>query len=317
MKRKQSSSSRKLLLLIDGNNWLFRGGYATPPLNDLEGNPTNAVKGFLAILMADITKLKPTHVVVTWDKGGAVNWRKKLYPEYKGNRPKGSEMPQAMVDILSQAPILRKLLKAIGVRTSCRAGEEADDIIGTLATSFAAKGYDIIIGSKDKDFAQLVTDGPGFGEGAITMLVAESRSLLNEAGIIEKFGVHPKQIKDYLVLQGDGADNIPGVFRCGGATAAKLLNQHKNLKGVIKNKATMTPALLKNFEAVEHLFPLTRKLVTIKTDLPLKTSEANCKLPIEVANEKRFSRMCHELNLKQTEVQLRLLLSKAATQTFT
>lgn len=300
----KKKKERKVLLVADGNNMLCRGGYATPPLTDREGNPTNAIKGFLNILIADIKKVKPTHVVVAWDKGGAVNWRKKLYPEYKGNRPKGAEMPQALVDILSQTKPLRKLLKTIGIRTSCRAGVEADDIIGTLATTFEADGYEVVVSSKDKDFGQLVTDN-------VRMMVAvgsDSRTLLGPDGIKEKFGVYPEQIQDYLTLMGDGVDNIPGVYKCGPATAAKLLTAHVNLKGVIKNKASMTPALLKNFEAVEHLFPLTKKLVKLKLDIPLKTTASNCKLPEELFDEERFTLMCHRLNLKQTEQQLLRLL---------
>jgi DNA polymerase-1 len=300
---KKKAEITKRVLLVDGNNYLCRGGFATPPLTDKKGNPTNAIKGFMAILMADITKLKPSHVVVTWDKGGKKNWRKELYPEYKGNRKKGKEMPQAMIDILAQAHPLRKLLKTVGIRTSCRAGEEADDIIGTLAVQFGDDGYHVIIGSKDKDFAQLVNEN-------INMLVAESRELLNDDGIKAKFGVWPEQIQDYLVLQGDGIDNIPGVFRCGGVTAAKLLTAHQDLKGIKKNKHSMTPALLKNYEAAEPLFKLTKQLVKIKTDLPLKTSSSNCKLPSEIEDEERFSTMCYRLNLKQTEVQIRKLLSK-------
>lgn len=292
------------VLLCDGNNMVCRGGFATPPLSDINGNPTNAIKGFMNILIADIYKVKPTHVVVAWDKGGAVNWRKKLYPEYKGNRAKGSEMPQAMVDILSQTRPLRKLLKTIGIRTSCRAGVEADDIIGTLATTFSQDNYKVIINSRDKDFGQLVTDN-------VKMMIAvgtDKRAFLDEEGIKEKFGVWPEQIQDYLVLQGDGVDNIPGVYKCGPATAAKLLTAHVDLKGVIANKALMTPALLKNFNEAQPMFKLTKKLVVIKTDIPLKTSEENCKVPIDIFDEERFSRLCHKLNLKQTEAQIRRLI---------
>lgn len=294
--------AKKTLLLIDGNNYLYRGAFATPPLTSRSGQPTNAIKGFMNILLADIYKVRPSHLVVTFDKGGRRNWRKKIYPEYKANRElqPGEEPNQVIVDAMAQFPTLRKLLRSIGIRTSGIRGHEADDIIGTLATMFELKGYRVIISSKDKDFAQLVNEN-------VNMMVAESRTFLDADGIKEKFGVYPHQIIDYLALLGDGADNIPGVFKCGPKTAAKLLAEHKTLKRVIRNKHTMTPALLKNFEAVEHMFPLTKQLLKIKTDIRLKTTIANSRFPNEIVDEDLFLEICHELNLKQTAKQIQRL----------
>jgi len=291
------------VLLIDGSNYLYRGGYAVPPLSTKDGKHTNAIKGFMNILIADIHVLRPTHVIVAWDVKGGSAWRRELYPEYKGTRLRGKDTPQIVKDISSQAKPLRKLLKAIGIRCSLLTGQEADDILGTLAVTFSTEGHSVIISSKDKDFAQLVTDGQG-DSYSVNMLVAESRSLLDEAGIKKKFGVRPSQIIDYLALQGDGADNIPGIKGCGGATAAKLLVAHKTLKGVIKNKKSLTPKLLENFEAVEHMFPLTKKLIKIKTDLNLKTTLKNSALPKEIFDEVRFNKICKDLELAVTQKQI-------------
>ena len=286
------------LLLVDGNNWLCRGHYATPTLTTKDGTKTNGIKGFFNILLADINTIEPTHVVVAFDSKGGSKWRRELYPDYKGNRiPKDKKGSQDIIDIAAQGKPLRSLLKSIGIRTSKATGQEADDLIGTIAVDFAAAGFHVIIGSKDKDFAQLVNVN-------INMLIPATRTLLDPEGIKEKFGVWPEQIIDYLALLGDKADNIPGVEKCGPVTAAKLLVQHETLEGIRKNKDSMTPALRKNFELVEHRFTLNKKLLKIKTDLNLLTTIESAEMPKETVNTEKFNSLCHHLNLKQTQTQI-------------
>jgi DNA polymerase I len=292
---------KKTILLVDGNNYLMRGFWATPPLTNHKGEPTAGIKGFFNILIADIYTLQPTHVVVAFDMGGRTNWRKKLYPEYKGNRDK-TKTSEAYLAAISQIDPLKNLLKHIGIRTCGIRGHEADDLIGTLAVSFSDLGYKVIVGSKDKDFAQLVNS-------KVNILISESRELLDPKGIKERFGVHPKQIVDYLALLGDGADNIPGVYKCGPKTAAKLLSEHSDLTTIMKNRKTaLTPKLLEEFNAVRKMFPLTKQLLTIKTDITLKTNERNARLPTFIYDEEKFVKSCKYLNLVQTEKQIRKLI---------
>jgi DNA polymerase-1 len=293
---------QKVLLLVDGNNYLFRGAYATPEMTNSDGMKTNAIKGFFNILMADIYVLKPTHVVIAFDKGrkdkhGRLNWRIRLYPEYKANRHSGGEIPEEVLAVYEQAAYLKKLLKAIGIRCSSVRGEEADDIIGTLATVFSKKGYKVLISSKDKDFAQLVNESVG-------IVLAESRKIIHEDGVFDKFGVYPEQVIDFLTLQGDKSDNVPGVDKCGAKTAAKLLAKHRTLKNVIKHRSEMTPALKKNFNKARPHFKLMSRIVKIKTNMALKTDAKVCRFPSEIKDMKKFKSLCAYLRLKQTEKQI-------------
>jgi DNA polymerase I len=298
---KKSKRTKKRVLIIDGNNYLMRAGFATSPMSNKKGFPTNAIRGFFNILLADIYHLNPSHLIVTFDRGGKKNWRKIIYPEYKGNRNK--EPNPAMDEIFLQQPYIKKLLRYIGIRSCQIKGVEADDLIGTLALYFEDLGFHVVIASKDKDFAQLVTPN-------VNMLVAESRNLLDEDGIFNKFGVYPSQIIDFLALQGDGSDNIPGIHKCGGKTAAKLLSKYKNLKGVVKNRKELTPALQKNLNSVKHLFPLTTKLLTIKTDFSLKTNESNSELPSVLANEDKYHKLIRQLELTHTSNQILRMVNK-------
>jgi DNA polymerase-1 len=288
------------VLIIDGNNFLFRGAFAVAVKHRLSSNgiPTYGIKGFMNMLIGQHMKFRPTHIVVAFDKGGKPNWRKKLYPEYKEGeaRVKQRNDPK-FLEIISQMPDIQDLVYALGLRISMAAGVEADDIIGTLALRFSNKGAKVLISSTDKDMAQLVTSK--------VHIVDSKGSVLTPAGIESKFGVKPNQIVDYLTLIGDGADNIPGVYKCGPKTAAKLLSQYGTLDEVIANKKeAMTPNMLKNFEDAEPDFEWTPELLTIKTDLNLSTTLDNCKIPYHLADPDLFYDICEELDLIQTQKQL-------------
>lgn len=283
--------SQKKALIIDGNNYLNRGHWGTPPLTNSDGMQTNGILGFINILLADLEALDPNYLAVTFDKGGKPNWRKELYPDYKANREArkaDAKIAEQMQMIYAQKPYLSALLRYIGIRVSSVAGQEADDIIGTLCTRFTESDVLSIIGSKDKDFAQLVSK-------SVVMLDAKDRTLIDVEGIKRIYGVHPKQIVSYLALLGDTSDNIPGVKGCGEKTAAKLLQEHKTLKGV--NKAVLTPKLRSNFNLVRSNFNLTRKLLTIKTDLELGTRLQDCVVPTQISDPEKFNQLCNALSL--------------------
>jgi DNA polymerase-1 len=142
-------------------------------------------------------------------------------------------------------------------------GVEADDVIGTLALQACAEGIDVTISTGDKDFAQLVRPG-------VTLVNTMSGSVLDDAGVMAKFGVRPDQIVDYLALMGDTVDNIPGVDKCGPKTAAKWLAEHGTLDAVVANAAGFSGKIGENLRAALPRLPLNRQLVTIKVDVPLE-----------------------------------------------
>ena len=286
--------SDKKLLLVDGNNYVNRGFYAVTNSKTKAGMRTSGVAGFFTILLADIHVLKPTHLVVVFDRKGGSSWRKKLYPEYKQNRRKDEEPTQEQLDLWSQYKPLKRLLKAIGIRICTKKGEEADDVIGTLAKKFADDGFSVIIGSKDKDFAQIV-------DRNITMLCSKTRKKLGPKEVKEKFGVTPAQFIDYLALIGDSSDNIPGVYKCGAVNAAKLIEKYGSIKEIVKHRKELTPALSKNVDNARGFFSTSTQLINLKLDVKLSTSSSNSKLPTVIANPAYFKKICSKLELVGTQ----------------
>jgi DNA polymerase I len=253
-----------IALVIDGNNYVFRGAFSIKAkgkkgLRTRKDNfPTSAIKGFFNILLADIALLKPEYVVVHFDAGGK-NFRHKLYPEYKSNRDyskKSVEEQQELDEIFKQMPIIREILTHIGIKVVAIKGHEADDTIGTYARRFNAKGVPVVIASNDKDFAQLVSN-------MTYILDPSTRQFKGISHIEKRYGVHPSKFIELLTLTGDGSDAIPGVYKCGVKTAAKLLTTYGSLEECKKNTKNMTPSLRTNFKKARSLFKITQQLVTI------------------------------------------------------
>lgn len=279
------------ILLVDGNNYVNRGYFAVPALNSRSGFPTNAIKGSLNIILSDINVLKPDGVVVAFDKSRHNTWRRKLYLEYKSNRDGKDGKVQ---DLYPQFKPIKKLIKALGIRTVSIDGEEADDIIATLACQYAQENHQVIISSNDKDFAQLVGSN-------IKLLDSKTRKTFGEQGVVEKFGVRPSQIVEYLMLLGDSVDNIPGVYKCGPKTASKLLNEYKTLKNILKNLDKLTPALRTNIENAKPKFKLTRTLLTLKKDVEHTVKRFQLREP----DVNRIDSLCEKLDLVETRRQIR------------
>lgn len=253
----------KILLVVDGHNMMYRGYYAITASNKgksltgPEGNPTDGIKGLATILAAELRKTEATHCAVVFDHP-STGFRHEIYPEYKGTRSHDG------INLEDQIPMARKLLKAIGIRSFYVPGYEGDDVTGTLARSMCRHVDMTIINSRDKDFAQLVDD-----KRNICMLFPKETEYSDAAAIEEKFGVPPKKIIEYLMMLGDTVDNIPGVYKCGPKTAAKLLSAHGSLRRIVKASSTFTPALKRNFAEAASQFDLTRKLITIDTKVAL------------------------------------------------
>ena len=242
------------LVLIDGSSYLYRAFHALPPLTNAVGEPTGALFGVVNMLRA-ILKQKPDYAAFVQDAPGPT-FRDELYPAYKATRQATPD------DLIAQVEPMLAIVAALGFPILRVSGVEADDVIGTLAKRAAAEGIDVTVSTGDKDFAQLVTPG-------ITLVNTMTNTTLDAAGIIEKFGVRPEQIVDYLALMGDSVDNIPGVEKCGPKTAAKWLAEYGTLDGVIAHAADVGGKIGENLRKALPQLPLSRQLATIKTDVPL------------------------------------------------
>jgi DNA polymerase-1 len=242
------------LTLIDGSSYLYRAFHALPPLSNAAGEPTGALFGVVNMLRETLNA-KPDFAAFVIDAPGPT-FRDQLYPEYKANR---APMPD---DLRAQVEPMLEVVAALGLPILRVPGVEADDVIGTLATQAAADGIDVEVSTGDKDFAQLV--GP-----KILLVNTMSRTRMGRAGVIEKFGVPPERIIDYLTLMGDSIDNIPGVPKCGPKTAAKWLNEYGSLDAVIAHADDVKGKIGENLRATLPQLPLSHQLATIKTDVAL------------------------------------------------
>jgi len=255
--------SQAPLVLVDGSSYLYRAFHALPPLTTSKGMPTGAVKGVLNMLKSLRKQYPDSLFAVVFDaKGGT--FRDAMFTEYKANRP---SMPD---DLRVQVEPLHASVRALGYPLLCVEGVEADDVIGTLARSSAAQGRPVIISTGDKDMAQLV-------DGHVTLVNTMTGSVLDIAGVHEKFGVGPEHIIDFLALMGDKVDNIPGVPGVGEKTAVGLLtgiggglrDLYANLDkvpGLAIRGAKTLPAKLEEHRDAAFL---SYELATIKCDVPL------------------------------------------------
>lgn len=256
MTNASESLLKKRLVLIDGSSYLYRAFHALPPLTNDAGEPTGALFGVVNMLRATL-KEQPDYVAFVVDAPGKT-FRDDLYPDYKANR---AAMPD---DLRAQVLPMCEIVEALGITILRESGVEADDVIGTLAVDAAGNGIDVTISTGDKDFAQLVRPG-------ITLVNTMSGSRMDsEATVVDKFGVRPDQIIDFLALMGDSIDNVPGVEKCGPKTAAKWLGQYGTLDEVIARAGEVTGKIGENLRAALPRLPLNRTLVTIKTDLALE-----------------------------------------------
>ena len=243
------------LTIIDTFGFLFRNFYALPPLKSKKGVPTGMITGFMNFI-ASLGKDFPTdYVVFTLDSKEKETFRKEIFKDYKANRPEAPE------DLKTQLPIAIELIKEMGFKMIEIPGYESDDIIASLAKKAAQNGIKVKIVSHDKDMYQLIDD---------KHIVIFDPIKKKEIGIKEcqeKFGVHPKDFRDFQALVGDSSDNIPGVKGIGVKTAAKLINEYHTLENIYENIDKIKGAVQKRLiEGKENAF-LSRKLVTLKTDL--------------------------------------------------
>ena len=248
----------KPLILVDGSSYFYRAFHALPPLNNSKGQPTGAIYGVINMIKRLIKDYQPTHMAIVFDAKGKT-FRDEWYPDYKAHRP---PMPD---DLRSQFDPLMAFLKAMGLPLLSVEGVEADDVIGTLAREAGNQGFPVIISTGDKDMAQLVNEH-------VTLINTMTNQLLDEAGVKNKFGVTPAQIIDYLTLVGDTSDNVPGVTKCGPKTGVKWLDHYQTLDNLIAHANDISGKIGEHLRESLPRLPLSKKLVTIKTDLSLAVS---------------------------------------------
>lgn len=250
------------LVLVDGSSYLYRAFHAFPPLTNKQGEPTGAMYGVLNMLKSLIAQVEPSHIAVVFDAKGKT-FRDELFEQYKSHRP---PMPD---ELRSQIQPLHTMIKALGIPLLSIEGVEADDVIGTLAVQASQAGKHVLISTGDKDMAQLVNDH-------IMLINTMNNTLLDREGVIEKYGIPPELIIDYLALLGDSSDNIPGVKGVGEKTAIALLQGIGSMQAIYANldkvaelsfrgAKTFAPKL----EAEKETADLSYLLATIKTDVAL------------------------------------------------
>ncbi len=252
--------NQKTLILIDGSSWLYRAFHALPPLTTPDGQPTGAVFGMGNMLRRLLREYAPEHIAVVFDPRGKT-FRHERYAEYKANRP---PIPE---DLESQFPLIRELIDGLGLPMLQVEGIEADDVIGTLATQAAQQGWQALVVTGDKDMAQLVSE-------QVQLLDTMKDRRLGREAVIEKFGVPPERIVDYLALMGDASDNIPGVPKVGPKTAAKWLQEYGSLDALVEKAGEVGGKVGENLRASLDLLPLSRELATIRCDIPLPVGPA-------------------------------------------
>ncbi len=243
------------LLLVDGSSYLYRAFHAMPDLRNPTGEPTGAIYGMVAMLKRLRQDYPTQYIACVFDAKGKT-FRDDWYPEYKATR---KAMPD---DLVLQIEPINEVVAALGWPILCISGVEADDVIATLATRASAAGMKTIISTGDKDLAQLVND-------SVTLVNTMSNETLDHQGVVEKFGVPPERIVDYLSLVGDTVDNVPGVEKVGPKTALKWLAQYESLDGVVAHAAEIGGVVGENLRRAVDWLPMARKLVTVKSDCDL------------------------------------------------
>ena len=243
------------LLLVDGSSYLYRAFHALPDLRSPEGLPTGALYGVINMLKKLRKDFPSAYAACVFDAKGKT-FRDDWYPQYKANRP---SMPD---DLVGQIAPLHAAVRALGWPLLMVDGVEADDVIGTLTRQAEAAGMQAVVSTGDKDLAQLVTS-------RVRLINTMTNELLDEAGVLGKFGVPPSRIVDYLTLVGDAVDNVPGVPKCGPKTAVKWLAEFGDLDALMARAGEVKGAVGENLRNALDWLPMGRKLITVKTDVTL------------------------------------------------
>ncbi len=261
----QSQDNKTMLYIIDGNSYIYRAYYAIRGLTNSSGLPTNAVFGFANMLLKVIKEKSPDLLAIAFDPKGPTR-RHQEFKDYKAHRP---PMPR---DLIPQVPYIHKLVEAFRIPVFVQEGQEADDVIATLARKAEADGMDVTIVTGDKDILQLI--GPH-----IKVYDTLKDKVYEPADVEERFGVPPDRVIEVMGLMGDASDNIPGVPGIGEKTARALIQEYGTIENLLaRTDAVKKPKLQKSLREFAHLARLSRDLAILKHDVPLKIDYEQLKI---------------------------------------
>ncbi|MFM6974388.1 MAG: DNA polymerase I [Agromyces sp.] len=256
------TESKPTLLVIDGHSLAFRAFYALPvdSFRTHDGQHTNAIHGFISMLLSILKAEKPTHIAVAFDIS-RYSFRTREYPEYKGTR---GETP---AEFIGQVPLLQEALAAMNITTLTKEDYEADDILATLATRGSAAGWNVLVVSGDRDTIQLVTED-------VTLLYPASQGVAqlkryDPAAVIERYGIRPEQYPDVAALVGESSDNLIGISKVGEKTAVKWLTQYGSLDGILEHADEITGVVGNNLREQRENAIRNRRLNALVRDLDL------------------------------------------------
>ena len=293
------------LMLIDGHSLAFRAFYALNPSNFKmpDGQNTNAVHGFISMLLNLLEGEKPTHLAVAFDISGP-SFRATEYPEYKGNR--GETPPE----FFGQTELLEDAMESMNIKTLTKKDYEADDILASLADQGSAAGFKVLVVSGDRDTFQLISDD--------TTILYPVKGVMNlarmdDAAVLERYGIHARQYPDLAALVGETSDNLPGIPGVGPKTAAKWLQQHGDLKTILENSAEVPGKVGESLREHSELALRNRRLNHLVRDLDMGVEFESLRLTSvdEAQVRSAFSKM-HFKALTERVLRLR---GTAGTQT--
>ena len=273
------SEDKDPIILVDGSSYLYRAYHALPPLMTSNNQPTGAIKGVISMIKRILIDHPDSPLAVVFDAKGKT-FRHDMYSEYKANRP---PMPE---DLVLQIEPIHRIISLMGIKLIMVSGVEADDVIGTLAEQARQKKLNTVISTGDKDMTQLVCE-------SVSVVNTMSGELLDESGVIKKFGVDPDHITDYLALIGDKSDNVPGVDKVGPKTAVKWLQEYSDIEGVINNAESIGGKVGENLRSSIETLKLAHELVKIKIDVPLDVGIED--LQVQEPSSEELSELYKEL----------------------
>jgi DNA polymerase-1 len=278
------------IILVDGSSYLFRAFYV-PQLKRMQtaaGQPTGAIFGVINMLKSLIAEYPKSQIVAIFDAKGK-NFRHELYSQYKANRP---PMPD---ELRSQIDFVHRSIKAMGIPLIAVPGVEADDVIGTYAKQAAVLGKTVLVATSDKDLAQIVTDD-------VYLIDTMKKKIYDPAGVVEKYGVRPDQIIDYLALIGDTSDNVPGIPKVGPKTAVKWMDTYGSMDGIVENADKIGGKVGESLREFIPQLALSQDLVTIRCELDvdpplsgIKQAEQDTETLVGLYTELQFKKWLSEL----------------------
>src|SRR6266481_4047274 len=296
------AAERKQLILVDGSGYIFRAFHALPPMNTSHGLPTQAVYGFIRMLLKLLKDVRPSHIAIVFDSPKRT-FRDDLFADYKANR---SEAPN---DLIVQIPYIHRAVEAFRIKSLMIEGFEADDVIGTLAKRAAKEDFVVTLITADKDFMQLV--GPH-----VTLWDTMRDRRIGAREVRERFGVEPSALVDIQALTGDTIDNIKGVPGVGEKTAAALIQKFGSIKELYENLERIEESGIRGAKKIAALLgehrasvDLARKLVRIDTEVALSVAPdefawvgVDEKVAAELLRELEFHSIIREISPSQVEL---------------